>query len=465
VRRPASSSNNSSDNSDASRPLSGRRQPPGNGLFAAYGMPLVLLLLCLYFSVATYHQEVPVGREGAQALAAELAATAPHRARIVVVAQTDAAEAEFATTLTHELQTHGLAVAATISGDPPTVREALEQRAASGVGADIVATTAACRQWTLWDSLRNNGPAYARLQVRAPAAQGRSTFLSASNLRNVADQIAVIAIIAVGMTAVIITGGIDLSVGSLIALSAVLTAWLIRRWGGEGATTAALLGASAAAIVVCGLVGLFSGLMITGFRIPPFIATLAMMQVASGLAFIIAQGQSIYAIPAAFMWLGRGANLFTLPNGVALMALIYVAAHIVMTRTAIGRRIYAVGGNPEAARLSGVSTSRTLLFVYLVSGLMAGIGGVITVSQLRAGAPTYGLMYELYVIAAVVVGGTSLAGGEGRIFGTLVGAFIIAVIRNGMNLVNVEPYTQKVVLGLVILGAVLLDRAKRTGRH
>jgi ribose transport system permease protein len=145
------------------------------------------------------------------------------------------------------------------------------------------------------------------------------------------------------------------------------------------------------------------------------------------------------------------------------MVLIYLVAHVVMARTAIGRRIYAVGGNAEAARLSGVSTKRALLFVYLVSGLMAGVGGVISVSQLRAGAPTYGLMYELYVIAAVVVGGTSLSGGEGQIFGTLVGAFIIAVIRNGMNLTNVEPYTQKVVLGMVILGAVLLDRLKRRG--
>jgi ribose transport system permease protein len=424
-------------------------------------MSMVLLLLCAFFTLITYHQEVPVGREGALALAAELAGSADRNAHIVVVAQADATEAEFAAALTQALTARGIAVAATITGDPPTVRQALEQRAASVAGVDIVATTQTCRQWTMWDSLRQKAPAYSHLQVRAPSAQGRSTFLSASNLRNVADQIAVIAIIAVGMTAVIITGGIDLSVGSLIALSAVVTSWLIRAWGGNGASGGAMLGASLAAIAVCGLVGVFSGLMITGFRIPPFIATLAMMQVASGMAFIIAQGQSIYDIPASFAWLGRGTSVATLPNAVVLMALIYVVAHIVMTRTAIGRRIYAVGGNAEAARLSGVSTKRTLLFVYLVSGLMAGIGGVISVSQLKAGAPTYGLMYELYVIAAVVVGGTSLTGGEGRIFGTLVGAFIIAVIRNGMNLANVEPYTQKVVLGLVILGAVLLDRLKR----
>jgi ribose transport system permease protein len=226
------------------------------------------------------------------------------------------------------------------------------------------------------------------------------------------------------------------------------------------ASTGAMLGASLAAIAACGLIGVFSGVTITFFRIPPFIATLAMMQVASGLAFIVARGESIYDIPASYTWLGRGESL-GIPNSVILMLVAYVAAHLLMTRTVIGRRIYAVGGNEEASRLSGVSNRRVLLFVYLVSGLAAGVGGVITASQLKAGAPTYGLMYELNVIAAVVVGGTSLTGGEGRIFGTLVGAFIIAVIRNGMNLMNVEPYTQKIVLGLVILAAVLLDMLRR----
>jgi ribose transport system permease protein len=247
----------------------------------------------------------------------------------------------------------------------------------------------------------------------------------------------------------------------LVALSAVTAAWFIQRWGGIAASSAAMLGASAAAVAACGLIGLFSGATITLFRIPPFIATLAMMQVASGLAFIVARGESIYDIPATYTWLGRGESIGGIPNSVILMLLAYAGAHLLMTRTVIGRRIYAVGGNAEASRLSGVSNPRTLLFVYLISGLAAGIGGVITTSQLKAGAPTYGLMYELYVIAAVVVGGTSLTGGEGRIFGTLVGAFIIAVIRNGMNLMNVEPYTQKIVLGLVILAAVLLDMIRR----
>ena len=147
------------------------------------------------------------------------------------------------------------------------------------------------------------------------------------------------------------------------------------------------------------------------------------------------------------MWLGRGADLFSIPNAVVLMVIIYVLAHILMTRTTLGRYIYAVGGNPEAARLSGIRVGLVLLFVYTICGMMAGLGGIVQASQLKSGAPTYGLLYELYVIAAVVVGGTSLQGGEGKITGTLIGAFIIAVIQNGMNLTGVESYTQKVVLG------------------
>jgi ribose transport system permease protein len=146
------------------------------------------------------------------------------------------------------------------------------------------------------------------------------------------------------------------------------------------------------------------------------------------------------------------------------MILLYAAAHVLMTGTALGRNIYAVGGNLEAARLSGVPTRTVIVFVYATCGLLAGLGGVVQASQLQSGAPTYGLMYELYVIAAVVVGGTSLSGGQGKVLGTLTGAFIIAVIQNGMNLTGVESYTQKVVLGLVILGAVLLDKLRGSGR-
>ena len=306
-------------------------------------------------------------------------------------------------------------------------------------------------------------PALAGATVLVPPPYRWPTFLLPSNLRNVANQIAVIAILAIGMTMVIITAGIDLSLGSLIALAAVIVAWVVGRLGGEGASTAAMLLAALATIAACGVAGAFSGVMVTRFAVPPFIATLGMMQVASGLAYIISAGKPIYRLPERFVVLGRGVDpLLAVPWAVWLTAALYVAAHLLMGRTVLGRYLYAVGGNPEAARLAGVPVGRVLLFAYVASAALAGLGGVVMASQLRSGAPTYGLMYELYVVAAVVVGGTSLAGGEGTIAGTLVGALIIAVIQNGMNLTNVESYTQKVVLGLVILGAVLLDRLRRS---
>ena len=273
-----------------------------------------------------------------------------------------------------------------------------------------------------------------------------------------------IAIIAIGMTLVIITAGIDLSVGSLIASSAVICCWLIRQWmGGPEATILGMVVASLLAVTACGGLGLFSGSMIAYFGVPSFVASLGMMMVASGLAYMISGGLSIYQIPSSFDWLGRGDSFLGIPNAVVLMVLLYVAAHFLMSRTTAGRYVYAVGGNAEAARLSGVPVKKVILWVYACSGMLAGLGGVVMASQFRSGDPKYGLMYELYVIAAVVVGGTSLSGGRGKVFGTLIGAFIIAVIQNGMNLTGVQSYTQKVVLGLVLLAAVLLDMLKKRG--
>lgn len=429
--------------------------------FSAYGMLGVLLLLCAYFTFATYRDEPATGRPGAIALAESLATSPGKTARVLIVAQNG--EDEFVAALRDELRTRGFNKVDTAQGEPPDVRKKLE-KLAQIQPPDIAAVSPACQNWPLFASVKKAVPALVNLKVHAPKGGRRSAFLSSSNLSNIADQTAVIAIMAIGMTLVIITGGIDLSVGSLLALSAVTAAYLIGAWGGVNASPGALFGASTAAVVLSTLVGAFSALMITLFRIPPFIATLAMMQVASGLAFIVTKGQSLYDIPASFTWLGRGMGLFSLPNSVWLMIALYVLAHVLMTRTVIGRHIYAVGGNAQAARYGGINVNRNLAFVYIVSGFMAGLGGVITASQLKAGAPTYGQGYELYVIAAAVVGGTSLSGGEGRIFGTLIGAFIIAVIRNGMNLMNVESYTQKVVLGLVILGAVLLDMLRRRKR-
>jgi ribose transport system permease protein len=287
-------------------------------------------------------------------------------------------------------------------------------------------------------------------------------FLTRDNLLNIASQIAVIAILAIGMTVVIIAGGIDLSVGSLLALSAVVTTLMIQEYygGSEKAGPAQMVMASICGMLVCAFSGLLAGGIITRLRMPPFIVTLAMMLVGSGLAYRLADNQSVYQVPESFIWLGRGADLMNVPNAVVLMLLLYAAAHGMMTQTAFGRHLYAVGGNEEAAMVSGVPVKRVTVMAYALCGLLAGLGGVVMASQLKSGSGTFGAKYELYAIAAAVVGGTSLSGGRGTMPGTLIGAFIIAVIQNGMNLTNVESNTQNIVLGLVILAAVAMERRK-----
>jgi ribose transport system permease protein len=431
-----------------------------------YGMLLVLILLGAYYSAATWARQDPNGREGARRLATEMRARFPPGATVLIAAGASREDREFVAVLQSALSAAGLNPVAAVAGEPRESRRALERLARSGGALDAIAGNRASAAWTLFspERLRSDFPSLASAEVVSPSSYGWPNFLRRDNLVNVANQIAVIAILSVGMTFVILTGGIDLSVGSLIALAAVLATRLIRdAAGAEQATAAGMVACCAAAVAACALVGAFSGAMVTAFAIPPFIVTLGMMLVASGLAFILAEGQTIYQLPERFVSLGRGAALAGLPNAVLLMLGLYAAAHVVMSHTALGRHVYAVGGNQEAAWLSGVPVRRVLLLAYALSGALAGLGGVVMASQLRSGAPTYGLMYELYAIAAVVVGGTSLAGGEGRVLGTLVGALIIAVIQNGMNLTGVESYTQKIVLGLVILGAVLLDMLKRRG--
>jgi ribose transport system permease protein len=273
----------------------------------------------------------------------------------------------------------------------------------------------------------------------------------------------VIAVIAIGMTMVIITAGIDLSVGSLIALSACTAAAIIHGAAGSGATSevglGVVVGACLAAISLCAAIGMFSGVMLTVFHIPAFIVTLAIMLIARGLAYKATGGQALGSLPDSFAWLGHQ-DIAGLPVSVLLMGSLYGAAYVVMNYSRLGRYVYAVGGNLEAARLSGVPVNRVLVMVYTICGALAGLGGIIMGSELKTGDPKTGQLYELYVIAAVVVGGTSLAGGHGRILGTLIGAFIIGVVRNGMNLCNVKPFNQYIVFGGIILLAVLLEKLK-----
>ena len=436
-------------------------KPLPSRFLAEYGMIFVLLLLCGFFSGVTYSEQSPTGVSAAKQVGAAMIGQFGKAARVLIAASDQPDDAIFARELERSLTASGAQVLAVVKGEPKHAREALQKIAASGGKLDAIACTQVTGAWLVFSDLKTDFPMLGDPRIVTPRRYRWPNFLKSENLLNIANQIAVIAIVAIGMTMVIVTGGIDLSVGSLLALSAVLAAKFIRDYaGGVNASPLGMALACIAAIVLCGLVGAFSGAMITRFNIPPFIVTLAMMLVGSGFAYILAKGQSIYQIPDSFVWLGRGADWFHLPNAVVLMLLLYALAHVLMSRMKQGRYLYAVGGNREAARLSGVPVQRVLMFAYIASALLAGLGGVIMASQLKSGSATYGSMYELYVIAAVVVGGTSLSGGEGKMLGTLTGAFTIAVIQNGMNLTNVESYTQKVVLGLVILGAVLLDKIR-----
>jgi len=284
------------------------------------------------------------------------------------------------------------------------------------------------------------------------------SFLTLNNFVNVTLQIAIYGILSVGMTIVMITGGIDLSIGSLVALVGVIAAILSKKslLPSDLMVVAAML----AGICVGTLTGAVSGSLIARFSIAPFIVTLAMMTICRGVVFIITGGFTEGELPAGFGWLGRG-HLWFLPIPVVVMALLFAAGYLLLDQTAFGRHIYALGGNEEASRLSGIRVRRTKILVYSLNGLLGGLAGVTLAARLGAGAPNSGLGYELDVIAAVVVGGTSLSGGRGSMIGTLAGTVFIGVLNNGLNLANVDPYMQKVALGVVILAAVWLDQMQK----
>ena len=429
-----------------------------------YGMLGVLVLLCVFFSWITFEEQQPEGGDAAESLNQSIRQDFNEPGRVLIAGRKTDSGQVFTTRLHGLLLAAGWEIAGVVEGGPPELGKGLRLAFDQNQSLDVLACEQSFVKLAVLQNFRNSEAKMSDVAVMSPESSYWPNFLKTSNLLNVANQIAVIAILAIGMTLVIITAGIDLSVGSLIAVSAVLATWVIREWfGGDEATVGGMITGCGLAIVACSALGLFSGSMIAFFGVPPFVATLGMMMVGSGLAYMLSGGLSIYQIPQSFDWLGRGDDFGGLPNAVVLMIVLYLLAHITMSRTTIGRYIYAVGGNPEAARLSGVPVKKILLWVYASCGALAGLGGVIMASQFKSGDPKYGLMYELYVIAAVVVGGTSLSGGRGKVFGTLIGAFIIAVIQNGMNLTGVQSYTQKVVLGIVLLLAVLLDMLKKRG--
>lgn len=279
-------------------------------------------------------------------------------------------------------------------------------------------------------------------------------FLTESNLTNIARQVSVNAIIAVGMTCAILTGGIDLSVGSVMALTGTIMAGLMTVWG---------LPPSLA--IICGLAlgaafGAFNGFLVAYARMPSFIVTLAMLGIARGLALIYTGGYPIAGVPNEFAAYGRG-SLLGIQTPILVMIGVYIVAYILLNHTPFGRHVYAIGGNREAARLSGIKVSRITVVIYTISGFTAAIAGLILTSRLMSGQPNAGEGFELDAIAAVVLGGAAMNGGKGAIIGTLIGAMLLGVLNNGLNLMGVSPYIQNVIKGLIILIAIYIGTEKR----
>ena len=431
-------------------------------LLSDYGTLLVLILLCIGFSCVTIEKQWPTDAPAAKALVKRAVGVHKSNSSAVVLVRKGGEGEEFAMHLQSQLEEHAVTIKDKVVGDPVDARKSLVAFAGKGTALDFIVADKHMANFCneQLDSIAVEHPALKDTKVYTPPSRTWPNFLKKDNLINILKQISVVAIIAIGMTMIIITTGIDLSVGSLLAFSGVITALTIQSVAGDVQPTIAHLWVGAfAGILVCGLIGMFTGSLVTYMHVPAFIVTLGVMFICRGLSFIFAKSSPIPIDNTTFSWLGRGVS-FGVPNSVILMLILYVLAHLMMTRTSPGRYIYAVGGNPEAARLSGVPLRRILLFVYTLCGLLAGLGGVMEASLHITGDPKAGNLVELQVIAAVVVGGTSLAGGSGKITGTLIGALIIGVIRNGMNLTGVEAHMQSVVYGVVILIAVLVDQLK-----
>lgn len=287
-------------------------------------------------------------------------------------------------------------------------------------------------------------------------------FLTVDNIWNVMQQISVNICISVGMTLVVLTSGIDLSVGSVLALSGAITAGLLKNgieWPQQNLFIGfTVLGAIIAGLLAGGVIGCFNGWTVTRFKVPPFVATLAMLTMARGLTLLWTKGFPISVLGPNFDFIGTGWFL-GIPVPVWISVVVVLAALLLTKKMSLGRYIYAIGGNESAARLSGININRVKIIVYSLAGMLAAVGGLIVTARLDSAQPNAGISYELDAIAAVVIGGTSLSGGRGSIWGTVLGAVIIGVLNNGLVLLNVSPFWQEVVKGLVILLAVIIDKA------
>lgn len=286
-------------------------------------------------------------------------------------------------------------------------------------------------------------------------------FATSDNFFNVLRQVSVNLCISVGMTLVILTGGIDLSVGSVLALSGAVAAGMMKNGlelqGANVFVGFSFLGCIVVALLIGAILGAFNGLMITRFKLPPFVATLGMLTIARGLTMLYTNGFPITGLGESFSFLGTGWLIgVPMPVWVALAVVIFFAFYMKKTRT--GRYIFAIGGNEKASLLSGIKVDKVLLLVYTIAGVLSAVAGLLVTARLDSAQPNAGGGYELDAIAAVVIGGTSMSGGKGSIAGTVVGALIIGVLNNGLVLLDVSPFWQQVIKGFVIIGAVVLDK-------
>ncbi|MET0959394.1 MAG: ribose ABC transporter permease [Psychrobacillus psychrotolerans] len=302
--------------------------------------------------------------------------------------------------------------------------------------------------------LQKLGPVIGLILIVVIISVMSPNFLTLNNLLNVLRQVSINALIAFGMTFVILTGGIDLSVGSILALTGAVTAGFLA--SGMDPMFAMFLG-----LILGAILGAINGIIISKGNVAPFIATLATMTIYRGLTLVYTEGRPISGLgdSLSFQLIGKG-YFFGIPVPVITMAIAFGVLYFVLKKTTFGRRVYAVGGNEEASRLSGIKVDRIKVYVYALTGTLAALASLILTSRLNSAQPTAGNMFELDAIAAVVLGGTSLTGGRGWIVGTLIGALIIGVLNNGLNLIGVSSFFQQVVKGAVILVAVLLDRKK-----
>ena len=280
-------------------------------------------------------------------------------------------------------------------------------------------------------------------------------FWSATNMTNVSRQISILALISIGQTFAILSAGIDLSVGSLLALVSVVTAQQMLHFG--------MWGGIAAGILAGALAGLVNGLLIAKAKLPAFITTLAMLIAARGIALTLSGGLPIVDLPEEFMFFGAG-KIGPIPVPAVIAIVAFILAHIILTRTRFGRYVYAMGSNEEAAVLSGVSVVWNKTLVYVISGTLAGIAGVVLTSRVISGQPTLGDGQEVYAIAAVVLGGGKMSGGVGGMWQTLMGVIVLGVLANGLNLIEVSSYVQNIVIGVIIVLAVYVDLARERRR-